>query len=154
MVTGGTPSSHVVERPSFARAGRIALCGILAAGAVSVIIDRDPAIGVGHSDLDLAIPVPATARLVERRIDLDTGRSIAVLDVDPATPPAWDDIYVVTRRHDLPGVQIGFATEPVEVPTASASIDAWRAFAAGSAVRVEPHADLRSASAVIRARGD
>jgi len=140
-----TPASD--HHHSSARAIRIAFVGVLAAGAVSVLTERDRGPDADPSDLDYAIPVPATARLVERRIDFETGRSIAVLDIDPTTPPAWNDTCVLTRRRDLPGVQMSFATEPVEVPGPSASIDAWRAFAAGAAVRLEPHGDAKTAVA-------
>jgi hypothetical protein len=139
------PTDASVPRSSFTRAGWMTVLGLLAAGAISVLLEGDPAVDEGVSDLELAIPIPTSARLVQRRIDRDTGRSIAVLDLDPTTPPAWNDVRVVTRRGRQPGVFVSYATKPVEVPPPSASIDDWRAFAAGSEVRLEPHPDLRSA---------
>jgi hypothetical protein len=141
-------------RSSHARASRIAILGLLLAGAVSVLIERDAPVDPGLTDLDLAIPVPASARLVDRGIERGSGRSISVFDVDPTTPPCWNDVYVVTRRRDLPGVFVSHATEPVDLPGASASIDEWRAFAAGAAVRLEPHVDLRSVAAALGDRDD
>ena len=44
---------------------------------------------------------------------------------------------------------VGYATQPVELPSESASIDQWRAFAAGNAVRIDPHPDLRAALAAL-----
>ena len=46
---------------------------------------------------------------------------------------------------------VGYATRPVDLPAASDSIDRWRAFAAGNAVRVDPHPDLRAAIAALDA---
>ncbi len=138
------------DRPSPGRAVRIALFGLLTAGVVSAVVEHERIEPVA-GDLELAIPVPGSARLVDRRIDRNTGRSIAVIDVDPTTPPTWSDVYVVVRRHALPGVLLSYATEPADVPDSSESIDAWRAFAAGSSVRLEPHPDLRSARAVMEA---
>jgi hypothetical protein len=144
----------VPPRPSFARAARLALLGLLVAGAVSVLIERDVSIDPGPSDLDLAIPVPTSARLVHRGIAREVGRSVSVFDVDPSTPPTWNDVYVVTRRCDLPGVLVSHATEPVELPSASASIDEWRAFAAGASVRLDSYENLRSVAAALADRSE
>jgi hypothetical protein len=130
------------------------LLGLLVAGAVSVLVERDVSIDPGPSDLDLAIPVPTSARLVHRGIEREVGRSISVIDVDPSTPPMWDDVYVVTRRQGLPEVLVSHATEPVELPPASASIDEWRAFAAGASVRLESHENLRSVAAALSDRSE
>jgi hypothetical protein len=144
------PTDASVPRSSLIRAGRLAVLGLFAAGAVSVLVERDPAVNRGVNDLDLAIPVPISARLVDRRIEFETGRSISVLDLDPSTPPDWNDVRIVTRRGNSPGVFVSYATEPVEVPAPSASIDDWRAFAAGASVRLEPHPDLLSARAALQ----
>ncbi len=133
---------------------KVAFCGTLVAGVMSALPSGEGPAATTVSDLDFAIPVPTSTRLVERCIDIGIGRSIAVLDVDPSTPPAWNDTFIVTRRRELPGVQISYATGPVEMPAPSASIDAWRAFAADPAVRVEPHADLRSVAAVLTRESD
>ncbi len=144
----------VPSRSSCPRPARLALLGLLVAGAVSVLVERDDAGDPDPKDLDLAIPVPASARLVHRGIERETGRSVAVFDVDPSTPPDWTDVYVVTRRRDLPVVLLSHATEPVEVPSASASLDEWRAFAAGASVRMEPHENLRSVAAALADRSE
>ncbi len=103
----------------------------------------------GHDDLQMAIPVPSGTRLLVRSVDSTEGRSIAVLDLDPGNPPDWTDTVVVIRRRALPGVMVGYATQPVVLPPASASTDQWRAFAAGNAVRIDPHPDLRAAIAAL-----
>ena len=47
---------------------------------------------------------------------------------------------------------VGYATRPVDLPPETASIDEWRAFAARSAVRIDPHLDLRHAMAAVSGR--
>ena len=100
----------------------------------------------------MAIPVPPGVQMIARGLDPAQGRSISVLDLDPTTPPTWNDVVVIVRRRALPGVMVGYATEPVEVPPPSSTIDDWRAFAAGNIVRVDPHPDLRSAMAAVVGR--
>ncbi len=141
-------------RRSVAHAARLALLGLLVAGAVSVLIERDGSIDPVPSDVGLVIPVPASVRLIHRGIERDSGRSVSVFDVDPSNPPTWTDVYVVTRRRDVPGVSVSHATEPVELPSASASIDDWRAFAAGASVRLESHESLWSVAASLGDRSE
>lgn len=138
------PNHGAGSRPLILGAVAILLAAVLGAD------ERRPVpAGEMTGDLQMAIPVPHEARLVARSIDHEQGRSISVLDLDPATPPAWDDVVVVVRRRALPGVMVGYATDPVAMPPPSASIDDWRAFAASNEVRIDPHPDLRSALAAV-----
>lgn len=143
---------HPVETGRSRGGGRPFVLGgvaVLLAAILGADAPRAASVEQGGRDLEMAIPVPRGVRLLVRSLDPREGRSIAVLDLDPETPPDWTDTVVVLRRRALPGVMVGYATRPVDLPPESASIDEWRAFAARSAVRIDPHPDLRHAMAAV-----
>lgn len=104
-------------------------------------------------DVGFPVPIPDGGRLLAGEIDSQVGRSIAVIDLDATTPADWTDVVIVSRRRSLPGVVLGRATGPVPIPDSTAGIDEWRSWAAGTAIRADPHPDLREArSALARFR--
>jgi hypothetical protein len=52
--------------------------------------------------------------------------------------PAWSETMVLWNRATVPGLLVGIADHPIEVPSSNASIDAWRLFLTDSRVRLLP----------------
>ena len=83
--------------------------------------------------------VPADATVIAWFADDSADDLMLVCRFENGEPePAWSETMVLWNRATVPGLLVGIADQPVEVPTTDATIDAWRAFLTNSRVRVLP----------------
>ena len=56
----------------------------------------------------------------------------------PDPGPIWSETMVLWNRATVPGLLVGVADHPIDVPSPDATIDAWRLFLMDSRVRILP----------------
>ena len=83
--------------------------------------------------------VPADATVIAWLADEASNDQMLVCRFEPReSGPRWSETMVLWNRATMPGLLVGIADQPIEVPSANASIDAWRLFLMDSRVRILP----------------
>jgi hypothetical protein len=83
--------------------------------------------------------VPADAAVIAWFSDEASDDLMLICRFEPReSGPKWSETMVLWNRATGPGLLVGIADRPIEVPAANASIDAWRLFLMDSRVRILP----------------
>ncbi|MDA0295397.1 MAG: hypothetical protein O3A31_05405 [Planctomycetota bacterium] len=81
---------------------------------------------------------PPRSRVLARRFDPILRDAVIVLQCGPTRHPDWTNIIVLWDRMSIPGVFVGIADRPMDLPLESAGTDQWRRFLADTRVRLLP----------------
>lgn len=83
--------------------------------------------------------VPAEATVVAWFADATSDDLMLVCRFPGRGPePTWSEVMVLWNRATVPGLLVGIADHPIELPSVDATIDAWRSFLMDSRVRLLP----------------
>ena len=136
---------RLLEWPSSASAGRILTAGLVIVCLVGLGIEAAPEARESSPLVPsefhpaFALPVPDGAKVVMRSIEPKRWRSLLVLDLDPKDPPEWTDTVLLARLRPIPGVLLGQAMVPCDLPEGGAGAAAWWSFANRLGVRTSSH---------------
>ncbi|MEE2973333.1 MAG: hypothetical protein VX672_09420 [Planctomycetota bacterium] len=136
---------RLLEWPRSASAGRILTAGLVIVCLVGLGIEAAPesresnSLAPSEFRTAFALPVPDGAKVVMRSIEPKRWRSLLVLDLDPKDPPEWTDTVLLARLRPIPGVLLGQAMVPCDLPEGGAGAAAWWSFANRLGVRTSSH---------------